>query len=101
MRIPVAAWLRAAATSQPCDFRREPLPSVLRSLRGSIGAGGGCGRRAFRAVALLVFLAAAAGAGVVAADFLAADHLLGFGQCAGTRARHPHFLLLAPLAPLV
>jgi len=55
---------------------------------------GGC-----RAVAFLIFLAAAARARIVAADFLFADNLLGF--LGGARADHLHLCLLAPFAPLV
>src|SRR5439155_20994067 len=69
------------------------------TLRWSAGSGGGRGRFAGGTVAFLILLAAAAGAGIVAADLLAADHLLGFLRRA--RASHPHLLLFAPLAPLV
>src|SRR6185295_18276259 len=51
------------------------------------------------AVALLVFLAATAWAGIVAADLFLADHLLGL--CIGSRTDHLHLRLLAPLSPLV
>src|SRR5208337_3078396 len=69
--------------------------------RGPRGASRGWwGRgRPWRPVALLIFLAAPAGAGIVASDLLATDDLLGLFR--DPAAHHLHFGLLAPFAPLV